>query len=408
MASKGMKNLFGSIFGGKPAKEENAKKGPESVSAPRAREKEMSTLLTNILDGTLQDPQSKLSEQKIQELNIPGVLKYAISELRYPFITEHDTKNLDANMKKIITSLDDAIKQGNEMTAEWACTALVFSIKSLRVDIPEVDEDNSEALMKCRVQYSENLRLLVELCREHDVVSANLADQRDRRQKKREELDLAKSHYQARRDSGALDVLLGELQTKVHAPATMSDDALALRDELSNIHLLKASLLQLDTDINAKQLTLNNRKSQIDSSRNILATPPHAEDPKLQERINETNRIYRENLRDELNNAEKAMRDFDVHISAMTELANHSAFVVSVSKSMEIVKQMELEKYQQLQAEKEAAAIQARAAENYAVMQEKVREQIEEHERIMEERRNTITVEEPLINMEPVVEYEFD
>ena len=403
MASKGMKNLFGNIFGGKAAKEDNAKKGPESVSAPRAREKEMMALLDNI---DLDDPQNKLSEQKLQELNIQGVIKYARSELRYPFITEHDTKTLDANMKKIIAELKNAVKEGNEMTAEWACTALVFAIKSLRVDIPEVDEDNSESLMKCRVQYSENLRLLVELCREHDVVSANLADQRERRQKKRDELDLAKNSYQSRRDSGALDVLLGELETKVHAPATMSDEALALRDELNHLHLLKASLLQLDTDINAKQLTLNNRKAQIDSSRNILATPPHAEDPKLQERINETNRLYRENLRNELNNAEKAMRDFDVHISAMTELANHSAFVVSVSKSIEMVKQLELEKYQQLQAEKEAAAIQARAAQNYAVVQEKVREQIEEHERILEERRNTI--EEPLINVEPIVEYELD
>lgn len=405
MASKGMKNLFGNIFGGKPAKEDPSKKGPESVSAPRAREKAMIALLDGI---DLADPQNKLSERKMQELNVQGVISYARSELRYPFITEHDTKNLDANMKKIIAELKEAVKEGHEMTAEWACTALVFAIKSLRVDIPEVDEDNSETLMKCRVQYSENLRLLVELCREHDVISANLADQRDRRQKKREELDLAKSSYQSRAESGALDVLLGELQTKLHAPATMSDEALALRDELNNLHLLKASILQLDTDINAKQLTLNNRKSQIDSSRNILATPPHAEDPKLQERINETNRLYRENLRNELNNAEKAMRDFDVHISAMTELANHSAFVVSVSKAMEVVKQMELERYQQLQAENEAAALRARAAENYAAVQEKVREQIEEHERIAEERRNSITIEEPLINVEPIVEYELD
>ena len=175
-------------------------------------------------------------------------------------------------------------------------------------------------------------------------------------------------------------------------------------------------MLQMDTDINAKQLTLNNRKAQIDSSRNILATPPHADDPKLQERINETNRLYREALRNELNMAEKAMRDFDVHISAMSDLANHSAFVMSVSKSIDMVKQMELEKYQQLQAENEAAAVRNRADQNFNIMQEKVREQLEEHERIMEERRNILTADEPVIEAEPVVneepivnvEYEFD
>lgn len=131
-------------------------------------------------------------------------------------------------------------------------------------------------------------------------------------------------------------------------------------------------------------------------------------DPKLQDRINEANRIYREKLREELNNAEKAMRDYDVHISAMTELGNHSAHIMSVAKSLEMDKQMETEKYQQLLAEKQAAELRARAAENVAVMQEKIREQIQEHERILEQRQNTITADEPLINTEPVVSVEYD
>ena len=405
MASKGMKNLFGNIFGGKPAKEDPSKKGPESVSAPRAREKAMIALLNSI---DLDDPQNKLSEKKLQELNIQGVINYARSELHYPLIIEHDIKNLDANIDYIIDALKNAIKEGEEMTAEWACTALVFAIKNLRTDIPGVDEDCADALMECRVQYSENLRLLVEVCREYDTAATNLADQRERRQKKRDELDAAKNRYQARRDSGALDIALGELETKVHAPATMSDEALALRDELSNLHLLKASLIEADTDINAKQLTLNNRKAEVESRRNALATPPHAVDPKLQDRINEANRIYREKLREELNNAEKAMRDYDVHISAMTELGNHSAHIMSVAKSLEMDKQMETEKYQQLLAEKQAAELRARAAENVAVMQEKIREQIQEHERILEQRQNTITADEPLINTEPVVSVEYD
>ena len=300
------------------------------------------------------------------------------------------------------------MEEGYEMTAEWACTALVCAIKSLRVDIPEADMNNGEALMECRVQYSENLRLLVEVCREYDFTANNLADQRDRRQEKRTALDNAKNRYQARRDSGALDIALGELETKVHAPATMSDEAMALRDELNNIHLLKASLIEVDTDINAKQLTLNNRKAEIESRRNALATPPHAVDPKLQDRINEANRIYREKLRDELNNAEKAMRDHDVHISAMTEIGNHSALIVSVTRAREIAKEMELEKYQQMLAEKQAAELQARAAENVAAIEQALREQHAEHERILEQRRNINITYEPVVNTEVNVLTEFD
>ena len=405
MASKGMKNLFGGLFGGKPKQDERSKNTPPNVTAPRAREKEMIALLDKL---ELDHPQNKLSREKMEELNIQGVINYARSELHFPFITEFDTKNLDANMKQIIAELKRAVEEGYEMTAEWACTALVCAIKSLRVDIPEADMNNGEALMECRVQYSENLRLLVEVCREYDFTANNLADQRDRRQEKRTALDNAKNRYQARRDSGALDIALGELETKVHAPATMSDEAMALRDELNNIHLLKASLIEVDTDINAKQLTLNNRKAEIESRRNALATPPHAVDPKLQDRINEANRIYREKLRDELNNAEKAMRDHDVHISAMTEIGNHSALIVSVTRAREIAKEMELEKYQQMLAEKQAAELQARAAENVAAIEQALREQHAEHERILEQRRNINITYEPVVNTEVNVLTEFE
>ena len=131
-------------------------------------------------------------------------------------------------------------------------------------------------------------------------------------------------------------------------------------------------------------------------------------DPKLQDRINEANRIYREKLRDELNNAEKAMRDHDVHISAMTEIGNHSALIVSVTRAREIAKEMELEKYQQMLAEKQAAELQARAAENVAAIEQALREQHAEHERILEQRRNINITYEPVVNTEVNVLTEFD
>ena len=348
MASKGMKNLFGGLFGGKPKQDERSKNTPPNVTAPRAREKEMIALLDKL---ELDHPQNKLSREKMEELNIQGVINYARSELHFPFITEFDTKNLDANMKQIIAELKRAVEEGYEMTAEWACTALVCAIKSLRVDIPEADMNNGEALMECRVQYSENLRLLVEVCREYDFTANNLADQRDRRQEKRTALDNAKLNYQTRRDSGALDIALGELETKVHAPATMSDDTRALREELSTLHRLKSTLIELDISIDTDLVKRNNLMAEIDSLRNALASAPQARDPKLQERINEANRLYREKLRRELNDAEEAIRSYATHTDTLRDLAKHSAHLSDSARALEERKQMDLQRYRQSEQE---------------------------------------------------------
>lgn len=388
-------NLFGKIFG----------QPDENISDPRVREKEMIAKLQAI---DLDDPYRSLSDEKIEKLQIRAVIEDACEALCYPLVIDQDIRQLDSDLVCIISALNEAIKHGQEMTAEWSCSALTFAIRNLRTDISDMDADLAAETMRCRVEYSGNLKLMVELCRQYDTVTSGLAKRQKLRQEKRLELDNAKLNYQTRRDSGALDIALGELETKVHAPATMSDEAMALRDELNNIHLLKASLIEVDTDINAKQLTLNNRKAEIESRRNALATPPHAVDPKLQDRINEANRIYREKLRDELNNAEKAMRDHDVHISAMTEIGNHSALIVSVTRAREIAKEMELEKYQQMLAEKQAAELQARAAENVAAIEQALREQHAEHERILEQRRNINITYEPVVNTEVNVLTEFD
>ena len=94
MASKGMKNLFGGLFGGKPKQEETIKKGPETATGIRQREKQMIARLNQIVSD-LDNPQNQLSEQKLQELNVQGVINYALSELHYPLVIEHDIKNLD-------------------------------------------------------------------------------------------------------------------------------------------------------------------------------------------------------------------------------------------------------------------------------------------------------------------------
>ena len=70
MASKGMKNLLGGIFGGKPAKQEAAA-APKAEEIPgeiRKRENDMKAKLEIIKNETLIDPQRRLSAAKEKEL----------------------------------------------------------------------------------------------------------------------------------------------------------------------------------------------------------------------------------------------------------------------------------------------------------------------------------------------------
>lgn len=357
MASKGMKNLFGGLFGGKPKQEETIKKGPETATGIRQREKKMIARLETI---DLDDPQNQLSEQKLQELNVQGVINYALSELHYPLVIEHDIKNLDDNMDYIIRALEDAVKNGEEATAEWACTALVFAIKNLRTDVPGVDQDCADALMECRVEYSQNLRLLVELCRSQDALTANLADQRARRQEKRQELDAAKNRYQARRDSGALDLYLAELERNAHNPAALSDEALELRDTLSLIHSLADVRILMDEINRCDQLIIDNRKTEVESLRNALSKAPLVHDPKLQERINGAHKLYRESLRRELGRMGEELRSDGICQDKLTELISSSVFTFIYSPEPIFAERArELEKHQRLLDEQQAAAQKA-------------------------------------------------
>ena len=392
MANKDMKSLFGMLFGKKPET-----KDPIPVAEARGRERAMIALLQSI---DLEDPRNRLSPEKLQELNIPGIIRYACSELRVPVTTDQDAQELDKNLDYIIRALENSIREGEEMTAEWACAALVFSIRNLRMDIAGLEGDYANDLMACRVEYARNLRQLVEQCREHDLLAANLAELECRRQQKREELDTAKNRYVARRDSGALDIYLAELEQNIHNPASMSDEAKALKKELSNLQMLKASLIEVDTAIDADQVSLNNRITQIESRRNALSSPPHTHDPKLQERINEANRLYREKLRRQLNDAEQALRDHDVHIGAMTELANHSVHVYTVSQALQIAKDIDLERYQHMLAEKQAEELRARAAANVEALKESIREQEREMERTVEYHQVQNTEQETLVEFD--------
>ena len=317
MANKGTKKLFAGLFGTKSKQEAPIKKGPEAAAASRLREKKMIAGLESI---DLNDPQNRISQQKLRELNIQGAINYALSELRKPLILEYDTEKLDENLHYIIQALEDAVRNGGERTAEWACTALVFNIRDLRTEIPGVDQGQADALMERRLEYSHNLLLLVQLCMRLDRLTQDLKDMHLRRNSQQAELEQRRALLEGRTKSGELDTALGELQARQDDSAPLSAEALALQQEQNAIRLLEQSIEKITQQIAAHQEEANNYQSYFNNIRNILSTSPHVTDPTLNSRIQAALKHERDYLRSLLDAAERSRNLLDVHVHALNDL----------------------------------------------------------------------------------------
>lgn len=328
-------SLYGNIFG----------KSERQVTDPHVREQEMIERIQTI---DLNSQWCRLSAEKIRELNLAGVIQYACEELRYPEKFDADIRKLDNDLEMIVTSLSEAVRGGYELTAQWAGDALTFAIRNLKTDMSNLDEDAVEDTMKCRREYSENLRLLVELCKEHDNLTIGLKNRYQHRQEKRGELDEAKSRYLTRRDAGELTALLEELREHFHDIGSISDGAREVRDELNRLHMLKSALIGINIAIDVDQVKLNNCAAQIETRRNAMAVPPRARDPKFQARIDEADRIYRGQLQKDLDLAEEAIRGYARHIEGMTELAGQSVNLTLAARALETEKRLRLEQFDKM------------------------------------------------------------
>jgi hypothetical protein len=163
------------------------------------------------------------------------------------------------------------------------------------------------------------------------------------------------------------------MQQKANCPGELGDDAKALRNELYAMHRLKASMIEMDATINAKEVDLNGYETEIQSRRNTLSSPPRYTDPKLRDKIEVANSRFRARLRRQLNDAEDAIKAYGVHISAMSDLANHSVHIMTIAQALEVDKEIQLEKLKQRQLEKDAAALQAQAAVNANLIREAIK-----------------------------------
>ena len=341
MAGKSMKNLLGGLFGSKPRPVPPVKEPPKQALLARLRAMDV-------------------PPEVFREMQIPELLRWAASRLETLEDVSWAAREPEEKLDGIIRALDAALRERLPMTAEYACAALVCAIGNLYTEIPDPEQKYADALTECRREYARKLRELATQCMEIDRLTRELEKMTARRREVRSELDRLKEYYKARRDSGALDNLLAELERNAHNPAALSDEALELRDTLSLIHSLADVRILMDEINRCDQLIIDNRKTEVESLRNALSKAPLVHDPKLQERINGAHKLYRESLRRELGRMEEELRSDGICQDKLTELISSSVFTFIYSPEPIFAERArELEKHQRLLDEQQAAAQKA-------------------------------------------------
>lgn len=375
MASKGMKNLFGSLFGSKPRPVPAVK---EPVD-PNRQQKQALPARLRAMD---------VPPEVFRELQIPGLLRWAASRLEALPNVCWAAREPEEKLDGIIRVLDAALRERLPMTAEYACAALVCAIGNLYAEIPDPEQKYADELTECRTEYVRKLRELATQCMEVDRLDRELEKMTARRQEKRREMDALKADYTARRDAGALDNLLAELACNAPVnPADLSDGALELHILLSSLQMCKAELIAIDADIQYSRLLLNNRKTEVESLRCALSEAPLVDDPKLQERFNGAHKLYRESLRKELGRMEEELRSDGICQDKLTELMGCiiNTYIILGPDPTLAERARELEKHQRLLAEMQAAETRARAQDNL----EEMRKQLQELRQLLAQRKKT-------------------
>lgn len=379
MANKGMKNLFGSLFGPKPRPVPAVKEPVE----PNRQQKQALPARLRAMD---------VPPEVFREMQIPELLRWAASRLEALPNVCWAAREPEEKLDGIIRVLDAALRERLPMTAEYACAALVCAMGNLYAEIPDPEQKYADELTECRTEYVRKLRELATQCMEVDRLTRELEKMTARRQEKRREMDALKADYTARRDSGALDNLLAELARNAPVnPADLSDEALELHILLSSLYVCKSELIAIDADIQYSRLPLDNRKTDVESLRNALSKAPLVHDPMLQERINGAHKLYRESLRRELGRMEEELRSDGICQDKLTELISSSVFTLIIIGRPDPIlaelaeRERELEKHQRLLAEKRAAEMRARAQDNL----EEIRKQLQELHQLLAQRKKT-------------------
>lgn len=171
-----------------------------NVPSPAERTENRHKQMTRI---RLYEPSNRLSLKMVHDLEIRDAILFALRNLKYPMGAGAFLQDLDQSIEHIITMLDRSVRDGLEMTAEVSCHALRFAVRQLHIDTAVPDRKHEETLWAERVRHIRILEQASELCIDYDLLSMELAEQKQRRRRLLEQMDTSIQ----RRDSGELESL---------------------------------------------------------------------------------------------------------------------------------------------------------------------------------------------------------
>ena len=281
------------------------------------------------------------------EDNIRRTIRYVHHALDISWHLDWDYSEVCKHMKPLIGVLEDAVNRHFLSIADYACAALILSAANLLVPPERIYSDMHDMMLQCRNEYSVKLRDLTLTIAERERLLQNLHTMQEHHRNDSEELKRRVASFKARMDSGELKALLPWLHAfPAPLPPIAPAAAKALHEELRSIHLLKQALLEMENDLHTMRSKISAADLEIRHHRSTLSSPPLIRDPRLREKVDEANRLYREQLRRQFQTAQKVLCGHGSHI--LEELIRDSLLDISVSTAIRLDMDRKNEKHRNL------------------------------------------------------------
>lgn len=350
---------------------------------------------------------SKLKPETIQEYR--ALANEAIRELNDPAVITMDTKALDDYIDYAIDAFTKAIQEGLEMTAQWSGVAIYQSLTNLRKEISGIDLENADELYKKRLEYAENLEILVKTSLKYDSDYAQMLNQQARYQEKLEELRKKKEWYAAEKNSPEGSLAITEIQQFASEPARLSYKAKLMQDELYRCHILEGSAAEIEIDIRTKERELEAEIQEIESTRNRLAKLPVVTDPMLQEKINRAAQSYRDNLRKTLNGLQEARLAYERHLTELRTIGEHPVFTDTTAAAIKTMNSIDREQREEVQRNQRLEKQRKKDKHREAWNEQHLNNIVQEHHELHEENQTeyeeeNLEAEEAEANVEYIPE----
>lgn len=364
------------------------------MSERREREKTLMSKTETMLSDIQYSNNIKLPQDKIKEYKVESRLARMRKVLETEMVTKVDTEELDNLIIKFADSLKLALEQNLPNMAYWSSVALHKAVESLRLETPDLyakDPVMEVALYNQKVMYANTLSNIITLAQKQDHLEVQMNDQQKEIDRKQTERDNRQKAYDLMHKTKQGQALVVSMRSKNNNLAAMTKEEKAVYENEKRIASLRSLLASDYAQLEVYDTNLTAILNDIETSRVQLLQEPDIDDEKLAAKIKEANRIFREKMTKQLDDAYLSMIAFDEHITNMEELLKHPAIKLKYAKIAAAIEEMENERIEQKLAALEAQRKMNRDIQNAMMIQTQEKELEKELEEEIQKIVDTMT-----------------